>query len=78
MSDELDTESLRIELTERQRQRLDRIKAECADESVPEPSDELMFDSLMDTWDAVGDGHYSDPGPLDRLRAFISRRIRNV
>lgn len=49
-----------IELTERQRERLDAIKAECkeADPGLPEPSDELMFSSLLDTWDAIGNGHY--------------------
>lgn len=58
-----DTESLHIELTERQRRRLDEIKAECSGEgigSLPEPSDQEMMKSLLDTWDAVGDGMYSD------------------
>lgn len=50
-----------IELTERQRERLDAIKTECADDHMPEPTDEQIISSLLDTWDAVGDGLYSDP-----------------
>lgn len=50
-----------IELTERQRKRLDQIKAECSDDSLPEPTDEQILKSLMDTWDAVSDGYYSEP-----------------
>lgn len=63
MSEDLDTESLQIELTERQRERLDRIKSECTGEGLsqsPEPTDQMMLSSLLDTWDAVGEGLYSD------------------
>lgn len=50
-----------IELSERQRERFDRVKGECTDGGkLPEPSDEMMLKSLMDTWDAVGDGLYTD------------------
>lgn len=49
-----------LELTARQRERLDLIKAECANDHLPEPTDEQMIDSLLDTWDAVGDGLYSN------------------
>lgn len=51
-----------IELTTRQRQRLDDIKTECAGDGIgqlPEPTDEMMISSLLDTWDAVNDGYYS-------------------
>lgn len=50
-----------IELTPRQRERLDAIKVECkeADPNLPEPSDTQIMGSLLDTWDAVGDGLYS-------------------
>lgn len=55
-------ESRQIELTERQRERFDQIKADCkeADPHCPEPSDSDVLDSLLDTWDAVGDGLYAD------------------
>lgn len=57
---ERDTESsLSIELTGRNRARFDRIKQECKNDHVPAPSDEELLKSLLDTWDAVGDGHYS-------------------
>lgn len=46
-------------LTDRQRRRLDEIKAECAGDGLPEPSDQMMLNSLLDTWDAVEDGYYS-------------------
>lgn len=56
-----DTYNDSIELTERQRERLDRIKAGCAGDT-PEPIDEQIMNSLMDTWDAVGDGYYAGAG----------------
>lgn len=50
-----------VELTDRQRNRLDAIKGECkeADPGLPEPTDEQIIDSLLDTWDAVNNGRYS-------------------
>lgn len=53
------TDNGSIELTEQQRERLDRIKSECAGDT-PEPTDEQIMNSLMDTWDAVGDGYYTE------------------
>lgn len=52
----------RLDLTERQRERLDEIKAGCkeADPGIPEPTDEQMLESLLDTWGAVDDGLYSE------------------
>jgi hypothetical protein len=51
-----------IELTDRQRERIEAIKDECkeANPGVPRPTDEQIVKSLLDTWDAVGDGLYSD------------------
>lgn len=51
-----------IELTERQRDRLESIKQECkdADPGLPKPTDEQIFSSLLDTWDAVNEGLYSE------------------
>jgi hypothetical protein len=51
-----------IELTDRQRERIEEIKDECkeADPGCPRPTDEQVMESLLDTWDAVGDGFYSD------------------
>lgn len=53
-----------IEITERQRKRLDGIRSECTGAlgELPPPDDQEMLDSLMDTWDAVGEGHYSEEG----------------
>ena len=48
-----------LELTDRQRKRLESIKAECSDPHIPEPTDSAMVSSLLDTWDAVNDGYYS-------------------
>jgi hypothetical protein len=57
-ADEQDGEE--IEITGQQRERLDRIRAECTcDGDLPEPTDQMMLGSLMDTWDAVNDGYYS-------------------
>lgn len=54
-------ERYQIELTERQRERFEAIRAECkeADPDLPAPTDEQLFSSLLDTWDAVGEGFYS-------------------
>lgn len=49
-----------IELTDRQRQRLEAIKRECADDFTPTPTDGEILSSLLDTWDAVNEGYYSD------------------
>lgn len=54
-----------IELTDRQRERLDAIKSECASEHLPEPSDQQILSSLLDTWDAVGDELYSNSSTAD-------------
>lgn len=60
-SDVRDSEdALCIELTGRQRERFEQIRAECMDDFTPEPADEQFVKSLLDTWDAVGEGHYSD------------------
>lgn len=50
-----------IELTDQQRERFERIKSECTDGGrLPEPTDSAMLDSLMDTWDAVNEGYYTE------------------
>jgi len=50
----------RIEMTERQRERLEEIKQECTDGGrLPKPADSEIIDSLMDTWDAVNQGLYT-------------------
>lgn len=60
MSDRQKAEIDQIELTERQRKRFNRIKRQCTDGGrLPEPSDQAIVDGLLDTWDAVKDGHYS-------------------
>lgn len=77
MTDTTTDDAGHIKLTGRQRERFDRIKAECTNEHLPEPADELMLKSLMDTWDAVDEGLYSDPPPglFQRVRRFISRFV---
>lgn len=52
-----------LELTPRHRERLDEIKAKCkeADPGLPEPTDEQIVTSLLDTWDAVDEGVYAVP-----------------
>lgn len=52
-----------IELTDRQRERIDRIKDELeeAEPDCPRPTDEQVLKSLLDTWDAVDDGLYAVP-----------------
>jgi len=57
-----------IELSERQRRRLDEIKAECADDHTPGPTDSEMLSSLLDTWDAVNEGLYSSKEDNDEQR----------
>ena len=54
------------ELTDRQRERIDRIRDELeeAEPGVPRSTRGQVIDSLLDTWDALGDGYYhgSDTG----------------
>lgn len=53
-----------IDLSQRQRERLERIKSQCnGGGHLPKPADSVMLDALMDTWGAVGEGYYSDGGP---------------
>ena len=50
----------RIELTDRQRERINDIKQECTEGGrIPEPTDEQIISSLLDTWDAVNQGLYA-------------------
>jgi DNA-binding MarR family transcriptional regulator len=50
-----------IELTERQRERLEEIKQECTSGGrFPKPADGEIINSLLDTWDAVDQGLYTD------------------
>lgn len=51
-----------LELTDRQRERLDAIKddLEEAEPECPRATDEQVLKSLLDTWDAVGEGLYSE------------------
>lgn len=51
-----------IELTDRQRKRIESIKDECkeADPGLPRLTDDQVLSSLLDTWDAVNEGVYSE------------------
>lgn len=51
-----------LEITERQRERFEQVRGECTDDELPEPTDDQIMKSLIDTWDAVADGHYSGDG----------------
>jgi hypothetical protein len=53
-----------IELTDRQRERFESIRAECkeADPGLPAPTDQQLISHLLDTRDAVRDGYYSESG----------------
>lgn len=66
----------RLELSDRQRDRLDQIKQQCTEDGrLPEPTDSEMLDSLLDTWDAVDEGHYADvDGPTIRVLRASDRR----
>lgn len=60
------SEEQRLELSEKQRERFESIKEQCTNGgSLPKPSDEMMLKSLMDTWDAVSEGYYSDGQQFD-------------
>lgn len=48
-----------IEMPWEQRERFEQIKEECDTPDAPEPTDVEVLDSLMDTWELVGEGHYS-------------------
>lgn len=54
-----DESTHQIEISERQRERFDRIRQECKNDHIPAPEDAEMMASLMDTWDAVNEGYYS-------------------
>ena len=60
MSDTHTGDTDQIEVSKRQRERIEKIKAECSDGDLPEPTDQQIVKSLLDTWDAVDDGYYSD------------------
>lgn len=49
-----------IQLTDRQRERIERVRKDLktAEPECPKPSGEQVIDSLLDTWDALQDGHY--------------------
>ena len=60
MSDSYGDGTDRIELTDRQRERINDIKQECTEGGqIPEPTEEHIISSLLDTWDAVNQGLYA-------------------
>ncbi|WP_176548351.1 hypothetical protein [Natrinema sp. CBA1119] len=48
-----------LEISDRQRERFERVRDECTNDELPVPTDDQIMKSLIDTWDAVSDGHYS-------------------
>lgn len=52
--------SLSTQLTDEQRERIEQIRDELkvAEPECPKPTAEQVLDSLLDTWDALQDGHY--------------------
>jgi len=63
-----------IQLTDKQRERIDAIKTQSTEGGkVPPLSDSAVIDSLLDTWDAVEDGYYTeDHTPNDELQELVS------
>lgn len=66
-------EKTSITVTPERLERFNKLKAEATAEDMPEQSADLFLKSLMDTWDAVDDGHYnSDTEELvEQLKAEI-------
>ena len=62
-----------IKLTDEQRKRIDEIKQQSTEDGkVPPLPDSQILDSLLDTWDAVDCGYYTDDHtPNDELRELI-------
>lgn len=50
MSDGVEGEAYQIEISPKLRRRFEKIKQECKDEYTPDPTDEVMFKSLLDEW----------------------------
>jgi len=66
------------QLTDRQRERIDEIRDELneAEPGVPAPTREQVIDSLLDTWDAIGRGHYHSPGePSDTYNDITEHEL---
>jgi hypothetical protein len=65
---------MNLELTDRQAHRFEQIREElnADDPNLPEPSDEQVIDGLLDTWQAVNIGIYTEGHtPNDELRELI-------
>lgn len=63
-----------IELSKRHRERFEQVREECDESGVPKPTDEQVMKGLLDTWDAVNDGHYSGierEDVTDRGKPFV-------
>jgi len=60
-----------IELTDRQRERIETIKDECSDELTPDPEDREILSSLLDTWEAVNDGYYTENSIEELQGAYL-------
>ena len=51
-----------ITLTDEQKERIEQIKQESTEGGqVPPLPTHAVIDSLLDTWDAVQEGHYEEP-----------------
>lgn len=61
-----------IELSERQHERFEQVREGCDEPGVPEPTDQQVMKGLLDTWDAVNEGHYSD------VDAMLEVRLRKL
>lgn len=61
-----------IEMPADQRERFEAIKDECHTPDTPRPPDVEILDSLMDTWELVGEGHYSELNARDEDRERIT------
>lgn len=78
----MDSERQSLDLNDRHRERFEEVKEECTEGGkVPKPSDEDMLSSLMDTWDAVNDGLYSevvDDEDTEEAWKWLQRELREA
>jgi len=71
-----DTEPDELNITDKHRKRFRELQQRLkdADPGLPEPTDEQVMKGLLDTWDAVENGHYTKGyTPNDELRALVDR-----
>jgi len=61
-----------ITVTDERLERFNRLKDEASEDGVPDLSADQFLASLMDTWDAVDRGHYSDAPDMDGVESALA------